>query len=391
MPNTARDINLSSRSGARSWRGRTSFSSTSRRSGSRRSIVDIVFGGPRRDPRRGVTVLLVEQRAQRTVAFADRTYLISNGEVRLYARPRRRRTTRSAMVARLLRRMIVAARRRPDARRRRRARRRLRADGGRASASSSACCASSTSPTASSIMAGAYAARVHVAGGLADLGGDRRVLRRRDRALDARWIALVFRPLRTQSPAVMLVDDVRGRVPPAERRAPDRRQRDDTIGEPAASRRVAQPGGHGRRGVDVRKVTIVAIVVAAVCARAARAAARADDRIGLQMRAAATDFRHGAAARRPREPRDRRRGAPLGACSRRPSPSCSPCRTRSSRPTSRSTRRSSCSSAWSSGGIDRLWTATLGGFTIGFAIGRDRRGAADRPDRVPAVASCSRS
>ena len=30
---------------------------------------------------------------------------------------------------------------------------------------------------------------------------------------------LVFRPLRTQSPAVMLVDDVRGRVPPAERRA----------------------------------------------------------------------------------------------------------------------------------------------------------------------------
>jgi len=30
---------------------------------------------------RGVTVLLVEQRAQRTVAFADRTYVLSNGEL----------------------------------------------------------------------------------------------------------------------------------------------------------------------------------------------------------------------------------------------------------------------------------------------------------------------
>jgi branched-chain amino acid transport system ATP-binding protein len=32
-------------------------------------------------------VLLVEQRAQRTVAFADRTYLISNGEMRLTLTP----------------------------------------------------------------------------------------------------------------------------------------------------------------------------------------------------------------------------------------------------------------------------------------------------------------
>jgi branched-chain amino acid transport system ATP-binding protein len=30
---------------------------------------------------RGVTVLLVEQRAQRTVAFADRTYVLANGEL----------------------------------------------------------------------------------------------------------------------------------------------------------------------------------------------------------------------------------------------------------------------------------------------------------------------
>ena len=32
-------------------------------------------------------MLLVEQRAQRTVAFADRTYLMSNGEVRLTLEP----------------------------------------------------------------------------------------------------------------------------------------------------------------------------------------------------------------------------------------------------------------------------------------------------------------
>jgi branched-chain amino acid transport system ATP-binding protein len=32
-------------------------------------------------------VLLVEQRAQRTVAFADRTYLVANGELRLTLTP----------------------------------------------------------------------------------------------------------------------------------------------------------------------------------------------------------------------------------------------------------------------------------------------------------------
>ena len=45
------------------------------------TVVDVVFQalGAIRD--RGVTVLLVEQRAQRTVAFADRTYVLSNGEL----------------------------------------------------------------------------------------------------------------------------------------------------------------------------------------------------------------------------------------------------------------------------------------------------------------------
>ena len=50
-------------------------------------LVDVVFEtlGAIRD--RGVTVVLVEQRAQRTVAFADRTYLIANGELRLTMTP----------------------------------------------------------------------------------------------------------------------------------------------------------------------------------------------------------------------------------------------------------------------------------------------------------------
>ena len=98
---------------------------------------------------------------------------------------------------------------------------------------------------------------------------------------------LVFRPLRTQSPAVMLVTtfavafllqnvallvDVR----------------DDTIGEPAAS--VASLNqAITVWGVDVRKVTIVAIVVAAV-ALTLLALLLTRTQIGLQMRAAATDF-----------------------------------------------------------------------------------------------------
>ena len=50
-------------------------------------IVDVVFDALTEVRRRGVTVLLVEQRAQRTVAFADRTYLMSNGEIRLTLTP----------------------------------------------------------------------------------------------------------------------------------------------------------------------------------------------------------------------------------------------------------------------------------------------------------------
>ncbi|MFN0155867.1 MAG: ABC transporter ATP-binding protein [Gaiella sp.] len=50
-------------------------------------IVDVVFEALAEIRRSGITVLLVEQRAQRTVAFADRTYLMANGEVRLTLSP----------------------------------------------------------------------------------------------------------------------------------------------------------------------------------------------------------------------------------------------------------------------------------------------------------------
>ena len=50
-------------------------------------IVDVVFEALAEIRRAGISVLLVEQRAQRTVAFADRTYLMANGEVRLTLTP----------------------------------------------------------------------------------------------------------------------------------------------------------------------------------------------------------------------------------------------------------------------------------------------------------------
>jgi branched-chain amino acid transport system ATP-binding protein len=46
------------------------------------TVVDAVFERLAKIRERGVTTLLVEQRAQRTVAFADRTYALSNGELR---------------------------------------------------------------------------------------------------------------------------------------------------------------------------------------------------------------------------------------------------------------------------------------------------------------------
>ena len=50
-------------------------------------VVDIVFDALAQIRARGVTVLLVEQRAQRTVAFADRSYVLSNGEIAMTLTP----------------------------------------------------------------------------------------------------------------------------------------------------------------------------------------------------------------------------------------------------------------------------------------------------------------
>jgi branched-chain amino acid transport system ATP-binding protein len=51
------------------------------------TVVESVFDTLGRIREAGVTVLLVEQRAQRTVALADRTYVVANGELRATLAP----------------------------------------------------------------------------------------------------------------------------------------------------------------------------------------------------------------------------------------------------------------------------------------------------------------
>jgi branched-chain amino acid transport system ATP-binding protein len=51
------------------------------------TVVDAVFAALTAIRERGVSVLLVEQRAQRTVALADRTYVLANGELRMTLTP----------------------------------------------------------------------------------------------------------------------------------------------------------------------------------------------------------------------------------------------------------------------------------------------------------------
>jgi branched-chain amino acid transport system ATP-binding protein len=50
-------------------------------------VVDVVFDALAAIRERGLAVLLVEQRAQRTVALADRSHVIANGELRLTLGP----------------------------------------------------------------------------------------------------------------------------------------------------------------------------------------------------------------------------------------------------------------------------------------------------------------
>jgi branched-chain amino acid transport system permease protein len=175
----------------------------------------------------------------------------------------------------------------------------------------------------------------------------------------------VFRPLRTQSPAVMLVTTFAiAFLLQAVALLVD--IRDDTIGEPAVSLAPLNQAVTVA-GVDVRKITIVAVLVAAV-ALALLALLLTRTTIGLHMRAAAADFR---TARL------------LGV--------------RANRVIGFAVLLSGLLAATVAviltvqlplvtpdfalrdtivvlvgvvvGGIDRLWTATLGGFTIGFATG----------------------
>jgi branched-chain amino acid transport system ATP-binding protein len=51
------------------------------------SVVDVVFDRLEEIRRAGVTLVVVEQRAQLAVGFADRTYVLANGELRLTLSP----------------------------------------------------------------------------------------------------------------------------------------------------------------------------------------------------------------------------------------------------------------------------------------------------------------
>jgi branched-chain amino acid transport system ATP-binding protein len=51
------------------------------------TVVDVVFGVLDEIKARGIAVLLVEQRAQRTVAAADRSHVLANGELRMTLGP----------------------------------------------------------------------------------------------------------------------------------------------------------------------------------------------------------------------------------------------------------------------------------------------------------------
>jgi branched-chain amino acid transport system permease protein len=175
----------------------------------------------------------------------------------------------------------------------------------------------------------------------------------------------VFRPLRTSSPAVMLVTTFAiAFLLQAVALILD--IRDGTIGEPAVAlaplNQVVTVGG-----VDVRKVTILAVAVAVV-ALALLALLLARTTIGLQMRAASADFR---TARLLGVQADRVIGVavllsgllaaavaviltvqlPLVA------------------PEFALKETIVVLVGVVVGGIDRLWTATLGGFAIGFATG----------------------
>jgi branched-chain amino acid transport system ATP-binding protein len=52
------------------------------------ALVETVWGALGEIREKGVTIMLVEQRAQVTVAFADRTYVLGNGQIKMQLTPR---------------------------------------------------------------------------------------------------------------------------------------------------------------------------------------------------------------------------------------------------------------------------------------------------------------
>jgi branched-chain amino acid transport system permease protein len=176
---------------------------------------------------------------------------------------------------------------------------------------------------------------------------------------------VVFRPLRGESPAVMLVTTFAiAFVLQAVALLVD--IRDDTIGEIASS--IASFNqAITVAGVDVRKITIAAVVVAAV-ALALLALLLTQTTIGLHMRAAANDF---GTARLLGVNADRVIGfavllsgllaATVAVILTVQNPFVGP---------DFALRETIVVLVGVVvGGIDRLWTATLGGFAIGFVTG----------------------
>ena len=175
----------------------------------------------------------------------------------------------------------------------------------------------------------------------------------------------VFRPLRGQSPAVMLVTTFAiAFVLQAIALIVD--LRDNTIGEIASSvaplNRSVSVGG-----VDVRKITIVAIVVAAVTL-ALLALLLTRTTIGLHTRAAASDFRT-ARLLGVRANRVIGFAALLSGVLAATVSVLLTVQTPFVSPDFALRDTIVVLVGVVVGGIDRLWTATLGGFTIGFTAG----------------------
>ena len=81
------DSSNSSRSRARSSPSRAVLLLDEPSLGLAPTVVDLVFSTLATIRDRGLAILLVEQRAQRTVALADRTHVLANGELRLTLTP----------------------------------------------------------------------------------------------------------------------------------------------------------------------------------------------------------------------------------------------------------------------------------------------------------------